>query len=223
MRKLLKAFWFFVVTAILYVSCRTEETRDARMLREHHPFATVRVWIAPHPVLHRTDVVTGCRYWCTHGVSCRSVNDPDDADVRVDVDSDPCVQSNDGTFYLAGAHLDRHISVRVACFETLRDSPVYSTDRKNFRSVLAHEFGHQFGIWDHIPLNCNDPHKVHSSGAPICGDALMNPLWRATTPYPTKFDDLAFDERDRSISVLKIGASVPDEDAPPCISVCPRE
>ncbi len=179
----------------------------------------VRVWVDRHPCLSPRDVLASCAFWCRRGISCTLVDKPNHANVKVVAEWLPCTKDSEGDYHLADAKvdLDTHvglINIRVECFRNsstlAREDPF---DQPRFRSVLAHEFGHTFGIWSHVPISCKKATVFHSSGVPVCGPALMG----SDSQVPTAIDDLAFDMRSTSRTVLHPGTFSPEHEA---ASVC---
>ena len=106
---------------------------------------------------------------------------------------------------LATASPSNVIDVSLDCFYDANGS----FDAEEYRLVLAHEFGHQFGIWDHVPRKCDDKAKTLPDGRRVCGTAIMNPDYDSDVPYLTPVDDLAFAVRDRQTNVLERRAAKP--------------
>nr|ALV85548.1 hypothetical protein [uncultured bacterium pA1] len=163
---------------------------------------TVTVWVQDHPALRHNTAVLGCDIWYPEGIRCDITADEGSADVRVYAHDAPCAVRADGTFTLATAFGDRSIVFETSCFGRDADGGI---DAHAYRTVMGHEIGHQFGIWSHVPRSCDEPHVTHPTGGPVCGQALMNPMYDANISFETAIDHLAFDMRDRDSSVLEDG------------------
>jgi hypothetical protein len=207
MRRFFAACFVFLLFLATAGSCGAKD--DPSASADGPAFAPVAVWLEPHPAFRPDDAAAGCAFWCFKGASCRVVADPALATVLVRADRASCARAADGTFHLGDAWLDADkgvatVNLRVDCFRNEAPrSLVEPYDRAKVRSVLAHELGHTFGIWDHVPDGCAGAHKTRADGAEACGDALMNALWEPATPCPTFVDAIAFDVRDEKLTVLR--------------------
>nr|ALV85541.1 hypothetical protein [uncultured bacterium pA1] len=172
----------------------------------------VHVWVQPG--LSADDAHAGCELWREKGVACVIVHDRDYADITVEADRRPCVAHDDGLRTLAEAYRGGRIVFYTSCF---MDDGTF--DRQEFRTVMGHEVGHEVGIWEHVPLECGADAPRHPDGHPICGRALMNPLYDKDVAYMTPVDSLAFDVRDPEISVLVADKAdiPPPSDRPDCV------
>ncbi len=159
----------------------------------------VKVWVQDHPLLRHNAAAEGCDLWYPEGIRCDLDADERDADVRVYAYDGPCTKNADGTYTLAMASPDRNVVVWTQCF---RPTPDAKIDDDAFRTVMGHEIGHQLGVWLHVPETCAEPHLTHPSGGPVCGQALMNPIYDPNVSFITGQDHLAFEMRDRDLSVL---------------------
>lgn len=159
---------------------------------------TVRVWVRESPPFSTADdVLAGCNVWREKGVYCRQVSNIDYADVAVYADGRPCVADAEGHTTLALAYRGGRIEMRTRC---LMNGD--ALDRHKYRAVLAHEIGHQLGVWEHVATSCDGCRRRHSSGQLVCGRALMNPYYDSDVYFMTPVDGLAFDVRDPFYSVL---------------------
>ncbi len=153
--------------------------------------AIVRVWVEQNKNLPPDLVISGCEMWKDKGVQCVLVPHKDQGSVRVVPALRTCARSPNGVTTLAYANPGGEISVVIDCFTN--DKNVL--DRTMFRSVLGHEIGHQFGIWNHVPQKCE-------KGVAVCGDALMNPHYEEKIDFITPADSLAFDARELKWAVI---------------------
>lgn len=192
-----------------------------RQTETHSLFA--RVWVEGDSLVPKSAVLKGCRFWEAKGLLCGLVSRPEHANIRVYSDAVRCGEgdsriepskrngksrcrhvSRAGTQpgrALAEAHHDGKIVVFTDC-----TAPGGKLHEEELVITLAHEFGHQLGIWDHIPVDCDDKSaviKTHPSGSKVCGpDAVMNPSHPKGIDGITDLDALAFDLRDRRDSVI---------------------
>lgn len=156
------------------------------------PAFTLSVWVdTTKPLLDRDDTLAGCSKWLAKGIVCRIVESRAEADVAVFTDDKPCIKDEDGHYTLAMAWSDGHIVFYSACYGKPGDY-----DRHKFRTVLTHEIGHEVGVWEHVPEDCDGEHLTHPSGEPVCGVAVMNPMYDDDVYFVTVVDALAFDLRD---------------------------
>lgn len=160
---------------------------------------TVTVWVQDHPALRHNTAILGCDIWYPEGIRCDITADERNADVRVYAHDAPCMVRDDGTFTLATAFGDHSIVFETSCFGRDPDGGI---ETHAYRTVMGHEIGHQLGIWAHVPETCDEPHLTHPTGGPLCGQALMNPMYDANISFMTALDHLAFELRDRDASVL---------------------
>lgn len=175
---------------------------------------TVRVWVQDSPGLLHNASVLGCDIWYPEGIRCDITADQRHADVRIYAHDTPCMVRSDGTFTLATAFGDHTIVVESQCMGHQADGTL---DPAMFRTVLGHEIGHQLGIWAHVPETCGEPHVTHPTGGPVCGQALMNPMYDANISFMTAMDHLAFEMRDRDASVLEGGSTGISGGDPICV------
>ncbi len=205
----LRLLMFAVMTVLFCTAC---DSPPARYVNAHHGSqAVVAIWLDPKAGLPPEDTLVGCNYWNEMDVRCVMAKNLVEADVVIMSDDHPCSPNGDGTMDIAYASSYRVISVRVDCFyDTKR---VTGFDGDEYRSVIAHEIGHELGIWDHVPLACDKKSEQSGAeGARRCGRAIMNPVYDKKVLYLTQADGVAFDQRDSSHTVLPPRA-VSDRDA----------
>jgi hypothetical protein len=178
------------------------------------PVAAVAIWIEEDADLPAAAVATGCDVWGVKGVVCASAAAKELADIRIRADHKACEKNGKGTTTLALAYWGGDIEINVDCFKKSG-----KLDRHMLSAVVAHEVGHQFGIWEHVPESCDSKPTVHPNGKPVCGQALMNPYYEPAVYFVTPVDSLAFDLRDPFYSVLV--SDVPRSDAPDCVYYAP--
>lgn len=178
------------------------------------PSASVAVWVESDTDLPAAEASAGCGVWRVKGVACISIDSEELADIRIYADPKACKKNPDGATTLAIAYRGGKIEIIVDCF---KKSGVL--DRHMLSAVVAHEVGHQFGIWEHVPESCAGRPLKHPSGKPVCGQALMNPAYDPVVHFVTPVDSLAFDLRDPFYSVLV--SDVPRSDTPDCVYHAP--
>ncbi|HTM67894.1 MAG TPA: hypothetical protein VL426_01205 [Candidatus Binatia bacterium] len=198
------------IVSVLLVSC-AGVPHYADPTARASPRFFVRLWVQPG--LSAEDAQAGCEIWREKGVACAVVRDPDTADIRVFADHRPCVAHDDGLRTLAEAYQGGKVIFYTSCF---MDGTTF--DRHQFRAVMGHEVGHEIGVWDHVPLECDSHCRHHPHGEAICGRALMNPLYDKDVYAMTPVDALAFDVRDPMISVLvEVADRPPPPEKPGCV------
>lgn len=177
----------------------------------------VAVWVDDDPDLPMESMKAGCEIWKLEGARCEFVGRGEPARVRVWPYHGPCKKNDRGSYTLATAYSDGKIIFNVECFKRGDDKTL---DRQELAVVMAHEMGHQFGIWKHVHADCGQEGvRTHPDGTPLCGVALMNPMRRRDVFFLTPLDHLAFEMRDRAWSVLT--ADAPDADVPTCVYDAP--
>ncbi len=164
------------------------------------PAHMLDVWIQETPDLPAPDAIDGCNEWWMEGVACERNYDWETADIRVVADTNPCIRDpKTGRLIFATSYDKGYIVFAVRCLGHAQDGAL---DIHQFRTVMAHETGHELGIWNHVPKDCDGAAVVHPSGEAVCGPALMNPNYNPEVDDPTKKDGLAFDLRSIGDSVL---------------------
>lgn len=168
------------------------------------------IWIDPGAGISEADTLKACEEWKPKGIRCFLVDRKRRSDIRIFVDEGDCKKNDKGTYTLATAWRGGKIVFNMKCFGSLG-----KPNRHKFRAVMVHEIGHHLGIWNHVPLSCKDPElRKHATGVPVCGPAVMNPMYDKDVHFVTAVDSLAFDIRDRNIAVA---VDLPGTDrAPDC-------
>ena len=197
---------------LLLASCAHGAIRGA-VPEDAKPLFVAKVWVQPDPQLPVSVILEGCRTWRTLGTDCVAVANEGEADIRILADRKPCKPAppppkGDGLITLALAHADRHIDLLVNCFTADDGKP----DTQKMRMVVAHEIGHELGIWDHVPLGCAEKDMKYvalPSGGKLCGVAVMNPQYDKDVDRLTDMDGEAFQLRDRSHSVYPASDGLP--------------
>jgi hypothetical protein len=158
-----------------------------------------RIWIEDDADLPEDRVLDACRLWGPLKVTCALAESPGKANVRVFADGGACPMDGDDRV-LATSTVQLDIFLSTGCFDKARDRDG-RIDRRYFRLVLSHEFGHTFGINGHVPRRCegvpSDPY-----GRRKCGPALMNEYLRDDVNNLTDADYLAFYDRIPEYSAL---------------------
>lgn len=159
--------------------------------KSHGPPMYVKTWVDPASPLPPLDVLAGCNVWNEADIYCTLVPDRDDADVRVLLSPHKCEKNEDDAYVLATASSDRKIEVRWGCFANGKEPNL-----ERLRLSMAHEFGHQWGIWKHVEVDCPANPERGPDGTAICGRALMNANENDSPPYLTPADIAALARRD---------------------------
>ncbi len=174
---------------------------------QHGKPTTVTVWLDPRTGLPPQDTLAGCNYWNETDVRCVLTHNVVESDVAIIADDHPCSPNEKGSYDIAFASPARVISVRIDCFYDT--SRVAGFDAEEYRSVIAHEVGHEIGIWDHVPHSCEKPEeKAKPPASRLCGDAIMNPSYDPRVSYLTPADAVAFARRDRHYTVVPPRAGI---------------
>ncbi len=187
---------------------------------ERHPLPvppnmiyTVSIWVDDSPDLSKKDVRAACDLWKVKAVSCVMTENPGEADIRVFADKRACKPDKKGYVTLAVAYKGGLVMSMSECFRQ-SDKKI---DSHKFTAVMAHEVGHQLGIWDHVPEQCDGKAKKHPNGKPVCGLAIMNAYYKDEIDYVTAVDGLAFDLRDLDYAVVSYPAGRDNRDSPDCV------
>lgn len=171
------------------------------------PVFVAKIWVQDDPHMPKDLVLDGCALWAPVGVACRLVDKPADAHVRFLPMKDPCVatrrsKSAAPKVTIATAHSDGHVEMHVNCIVGADGK----LDKTKFATVVGHELGHELGIWDHVPLECDDRDQKYvtlSSGEKLCGEAMMNPDYDDDVTELTDMDGHAFSHRDKVYSIFR--------------------
>lgn len=174
----------------------------ARYTRTDKVQFVLHLWINDDPALSKEDALKGCEEWLPKGVRCALTDSMADADVRVKADMSVCVPDKEGKRILAWAYKGGDVTFMMQCFK--QSDGTY--DMHEFRAVMTHEIGHELGVWEHIPEDCDDkdakPITHLATGKKICGKAVMNPYYHKEIWFVTDLDSMAFDMRDLEYSVI---------------------
>jgi len=169
---------------------------------EPSEFRTLTLWVQPHDELPPDLARAACASWRPEGVLCETVPDPSEALVRIHAYEGECVEREDGTYALGHATVGGGIVLEIACLRKFGGTPI---SEEVLWPTVAHEVGHQLGIWHHVPTDCDDPEtRTHPERGPVCGPALMNPMMRRGLMGMLYLDHLAYELRDRDLSVLRL-------------------
>lgn len=163
-----------------------------------HPERHVLVWLDPAADLPLESLLDGCGRWDELGVGCEPARSERESDVQVYAETSECDPDGDGSYVLAYAVCCGTVVFRSECFRDERGR----YDREGLAIVMAHEVGHQFGMWWHVARGCGGSPPTHPGGEPVCGKAVMNPYFDRSVAHPNEVDTLAFDLRDPRLSVV---------------------
>ncbi len=182
----------FILCLVTLAACDSGPSYE---LYEADPIvtATVKVWVEPHPNLPAEEARIACGFWRPEGVDCALVSDEAVADVRIRAIPDACEALEGGQYPLALTRSGGEIGVFVSCMHRFAGDPV---DPDWFDAAIAHEFGHTFGLWGHVPESCSDAPDA------LCGYALMNPSVHPDLSGMTVIDHERFLARNKNDSVL---------------------
>jgi len=189
----------FVLFALL-AACGDDDSYD---LYEHEPesFRTVTLWVDPHPDVPPDLAREACEAWRPEGVRCEIASSRSDALVRVHAYEGPCMELDDGTYPLGHASVGGDVVLEIACLKKFGGAEISG---RVLRPVIAHEVGHELGIWTHVPAACGGKDVMeHPEYGPVCGDALMNPMIHYGLYGITILDHAAYELRDTDHSVLR--------------------
>ena len=157
-------------------------------LYDHDPgsFSTVTVWVDPHPDVPPETAREACEAWYPEGVLCELAPSSEEALIRIRPLTGACEKTEDGSYVLGIAWEGGEIALVIECLRKFGGTPI-GVDI--LWPVIAHEVGHQLGIWTHV-----DPEK---------GFALMNPKVHEGLFGITPLDHEAFLARDEDHGVLR--------------------
>ncbi|HTK60126.1 MAG TPA: hypothetical protein VL283_02880 [Candidatus Baltobacteraceae bacterium] len=171
-------------------------------------FRTVTFWVDPHPDVPADLARQACESWYPEGVLCALAPSSEEALIRIHAFEGACVEieGQEGAYPLGHAVGGGDITLEIECMRKFGGTPIAE---RVLWPVVAHEVGHELGIWDHVPTDCGDPEVLmHPEGGPVCGTALMNPMIHYGLEGILIEDHYAFDLRDEDWSVLRLA---PDE------------
>jgi len=163
---------------------------DAYDLYAHEPdsFRTATLWVDPHHEVPAELARQACEAWRPEGVLCELAPDPMVALVRIHMYPGPCEKNEDGSYTLGYASVGGDITLMIECLHRFGGMPI---DEDLLWPTIAHEVGHELGIWMHIP--------------PDEGVALMNPKIHEGLYGITVLDHEAYLVRDADRGVLRLG------------------
>ncbi len=169
---------------------------------EPSEFRTATFWIEPHPELPATLAREACEAWRPEGVLCAQVDDPLEALIRIRAGTDACEEDADGNYALGRAWVGGEIVLMIGCLRKFGGTPI---SEDILWPTIAHEVGHQLGIWHHVPTDCDGPDvPAHPEAGPVCGTALMNPMINRGLYGITLHDHHAYALRDEDLAVLRL-------------------
>lgn len=198
-----------IVTALLasasLAACDGDPPEDCFGLPDDHPdWRTATVDLVHDPDIDDAALASGFDYWKPKCLRHRRAASGEEADVTIVPDRGPCqVNPETNGFIMAQAYDGGLIEVHLDCFLRSRPSePDGRVSRDLLRLVLAHEIGHQAGLWGHVPVFCGQVKPASDferslDRAGICGDALMNPMIDRDFRIITDLDARAYDLRDK--------------------------
>lgn len=174
---------------------------------EPESYRTVTVWVEPHPDIPPETARLACESWRPEGVLCETAPSSEEALIRIHAFTGPCVElEEEGTYPLGHAMVGGDITLEIECMRKVGATPI---PERVLWPVIAHEVGHELGIWHHVPTDCGDPEAMeHPEGGPVCGEALMNPMIHYGLKGILLMDHYAYGLRDEDFSVLRLA---PDE------------
>ena|SRR5688572_4852332 len=153
---------------------------------EPSEFRTLSVWADPHPDVPPELAREACEAWRPEGVLCELADDPLEALVRIHAFTGPCEKNDDGSYTLGYATAGGDVTLMIECLRRFGGTPI---GEDLLWPTVAHEVGHQLGLWTHVPAED--------------GVALMNPKIHEGLYGITVLDHEAYLKRDEDGSVLR--------------------
>jgi len=178
---------FLCVAALALGACGDDDYD----LYEHEPdsFQTVTVWVDPHPEVSPELARQACEAWRPEGVLCELAAAPTEGLARIHVYEGACEKNEDGSYTLGWARQGGDITLMIECLHRFGGMPI---DEDLLSPVIAHEIGHELGIWMHVP--------------PEDGVALMNPKIHDGLYGITLLDHEAYLMRDEDAAILRLAS-----------------
>jgi hypothetical protein len=170
-----------LIATLACVSAGT--TKISNEIRKETPksIRTIRIWVQDHPELSAQETLAACNYWAPEGIQCILAPVPSPRFIRILVDLEPCKAEKDGSNMLAYSGNYGVVKVNLECMHKWAGKPIH---RDTYRVAIAHEIGHQLGIWCHVA----DEH----------GLALMNNMEHKELLGITPLDHEAYTFRDQN-------------------------
>jgi hypothetical protein len=174
----------FLCLAAVTAACGDNITYD---LYEDEPgdTKTVTVWVDPHPEADAAFAAEACEAWRPEGIVCEAAASRYEALIRIHAYAGACEERDDGTYVLAYAVEGGDITLMIECLRKFGGTPI---DPDLLWPTIAHEVGHELGIWWHVD--------------PKAGIALMNPMVHDGLYGITELDHEAYLMRDKDGSVI---------------------
>ncbi len=169
-------------------------------------YGIVRVWIEDHVYLPKADTMEGCNFWLAKGHQCIIVP-KEEADIEVYVNMQDCVADEKGNFPPSGlAYIRQETNTGIITFwpRCSDDDATGKVDRAYYIALMAHEFGHELGMWNHVSDTCDASMAKWPiptvDGIRVCGPAIMNSYVGARKLTQM---DLLFYEARTDVTVIK--------------------
>lgn len=162
---------------------------------------TVTLWIQDDPDLGAADALAGCDEWQPKCLKCQITDDPKAA-AQLAVSHEACKPKSDGSYVLAFSVPGGRVTIMMECMRGLfSPEPDGSVSHHVLTQVIAHELGHEAGMWWHVPAKCDDAYATNDFEKDlvtmgVCGTAVMNPYLNVGLAAITPIDGEAFDLRD---------------------------
>jgi hypothetical protein len=159
-----------LVFVLLILSACVGEIQGSR---NETGWRTLRVTIEDHQDLDKNAIIAGANEWNIVSVQAILVP-PSEAAISVKHNDEECVAGRAKNPPAAHAYPTNVIDFYVnGCNGRTADGKI---DPAWLSKVMTHEFGHLLGVWDHIPIECDDPDEGYKylKGQKICGPAILN-------------------------------------------------